>query len=31
MFMDDGGNLSQSFPAKDAFWQMTVFFNRTLK
>ena len=30
-FMIENGTLSQSFPAKDAFWQMTSFFNRTLK
>lgn len=30
-FMIEKGQLSQSFPAKDAFWQMTSFFNRTLK
>jgi carboxymethylenebutenolidase len=30
-FMVQNGTLSQSFPAKDAFWQMTSFFNRTLK
>jgi carboxymethylenebutenolidase len=30
-FMVQNGQLSQSFPAKDAFWQMTTFFNRTLR
>ena len=30
-FMVENGTLSQSFPARDAFWQMTSFFNRTLK
>jgi carboxymethylenebutenolidase len=30
-FMIKDGQLSQSFPAQDAFWQMTSFFNRTLK
>ncbi len=30
-FMVQNGTLSQSFPARDAFWQMTSFFNRTLK
>jgi carboxymethylenebutenolidase len=30
-FMIDDGQLSQSSPAMDAFWQMTSFFNRTLK
>lgn len=30
-FMIENGQLSQSFPAKDAFWQMVSFFNRTLK
>jgi carboxymethylenebutenolidase len=30
-FMIDDGQLSQSFPAKDAFWQMASFFDRTLK
>jgi carboxymethylenebutenolidase len=30
-FMIEEGELSQSFPARDAFWQMTSFFNRTLK
>lgn len=30
-FMVENGQLSQSFPAKDAFWQMVSFFNRTLK
>lgn len=30
-FMVESGQLSQSFPAKDAFWQMVSFFNRTLK
>lgn len=30
-FMVQNGNLSQSFPAKDAFWQMATFFNRTLR
>ena len=30
-FMIDDGQLSQSSPARDAFWQMTSFFNRTLK
>ncbi len=30
-FMITGGALSQSFPAKDAYWQMTTFFSRTLK
>jgi carboxymethylenebutenolidase len=30
-FMVQNGTLSQSFPAKDAFWQMTTFFNRTLR
>lgn len=29
-FMVQNGQLSQSFPAKDAFWQMVTFFNRTL-
>lgn len=28
--IDDKGQLSQSFPAKDAYWQMATFFNRTL-
>lgn len=28
--LDDKGQLSQSFPAKDAYWQMATFFNRTL-
>jgi carboxymethylenebutenolidase len=28
--IDDEGQLSQSFPAKDAYWQMATFFNRTL-
>lgn len=28
--VDDNGQLSQSFPAKDAYWQMASFFNRTL-
>jgi carboxymethylenebutenolidase len=31
-FMIGGdGQLSQSFPAMDAFWQMAAFFKRTLK
>jgi carboxymethylenebutenolidase len=30
-FMVQNGTMSQSFPARDAFWQMTSFFNRTLK
>lgn len=30
-FMVQNGTLSQSFPAKDAFWQMATFFNRTLR
>jgi carboxymethylenebutenolidase len=30
-FMIENGQLSQSSPAKDAFWQMVSFFNRTLK
>jgi len=30
-FMVQNGQLSQSFPAKDAYWQMVTFFNRTLK
>lgn len=30
-FMIKNGSLSQSFPAKDAYWQMVTFFNRTLK
>lgn len=30
-FMIEKGQLSQSSPAKDAFWQMVSFFNRTLK
>jgi len=30
-FMVQNGQLSQSFPAKDAFLQMVTFFNRTLK
>ncbi len=30
-FMIDDAQLSQSFPARDAFWQMTSFFDRTLK
>ena len=29
-FMVQNGTLSQSFPAKDAYWQMVTFFNRTL-
>ncbi len=29
--IEDDGQLSQSVPAKDAFWQMTSFFERTLK
>lgn len=29
-FMIKDGQLSQSFPAKDAYWQMATFFNRTL-
>jgi carboxymethylenebutenolidase len=29
-FMIDEAQLSQSFPAKDAYWQMATFFNRTL-
>ncbi len=29
--IDKDGQLSQTFPAKDAFWQMTTFFKRTLK
>lgn len=29
-FMIENGQLSQSFPAKDAYWQMETFFNRTL-
>jgi hypothetical protein len=28
--MVQNGTLSQSFPAKDAYWQMVTFFNRTL-
>jgi len=30
-FMIENGQLQESFPAKDAFWQMVTFFNRTLK
>jgi carboxymethylenebutenolidase len=30
-FMVQNGTLSESFPAKDAYWQMTTFFNRTLR
>ncbi len=30
-FMIADGQLSQSFPAKDAYWQMVSFFNRTLR
>ena len=30
-FMIQNGQLSQSFPARDAYWQMVTFFNRTLK
>ncbi len=30
-FMVQKGQMSESFPAKDAFWQMVTFFNRTLK
>ncbi len=30
-FMVPNGQMSQSFPAKDAFWQLVTFFNRTLK
>lgn len=30
-FMVQNGTLSQSFPAKDAYWQMVTFFNRTLR
>ena len=30
-FMIDSGQLSQSFPAKDAYWQMVTFFKRTLR
>lgn len=30
-FMIEDGQLSQSFPAKDAYWQMESFFNRTLR
>ena len=30
-FMIENGQLSQSFPSKDAFWQMVSFFDRTLK
>jgi carboxymethylenebutenolidase len=30
-FMIEKGQLSQSSPARDAFWQMVSFFNRTLK
>ncbi|MDD1757840.1 MAG: dienelactone hydrolase family protein [Methanotrichaceae archaeon] len=30
-FMIKNGQLSQSLPAKDAYWQMITFFNRTLK
>jgi carboxymethylenebutenolidase len=30
-FMIQNGQLSQSFPSKDAYWQMATFFNRTLK
>ena len=30
-FMIENGQLSQSFPAEDAFWQMISFFDRTLK
>ena len=30
-FLIENGQLSQSSPAKDAFWQMVSFFNRTLK
>lgn len=30
-FMVQNGQLSESFPAKDAFWQMVTFFNRTLR
>jgi carboxymethylenebutenolidase len=29
-FVIEDGQLSQSFPAKDAYWQMATFFNRTL-
>ncbi len=29
--IDDKGELSRSFPAQDAFWQMVTFFKRTLK
>lgn len=29
-FMVQNGTLSQSFPAKDAYWQMVTFFSRTL-
>lgn len=30
-FMVPNGLMSQSFPARDAYWQMVTFFNRTLK
>ena len=30
-FMIEDGQLSQSSPARDAFWQMISFFDRTLK
>ena len=30
-FMITDGQLSRSFPAKDAYWQMVSFFNRTLR
>jgi carboxymethylenebutenolidase len=30
-FLIQNGQLSQSSPAKDAFWEMVAFFNRTLK
>ena len=30
-FMVQNGTLSQSFPANDAYCQMTTFFNRTLR
>jgi carboxymethylenebutenolidase len=30
-FMVQNGKMSESFPAKDAFWQMVTFFDRTLK
>lgn len=30
-FMIEDGQLSQSFEAQDAYWQMMTFFDRTLK